>query len=346
MPRSLPGEKDVCSNGEAWLASWPDSEGEATVGPEAVEGTAVDTGTEKLDAALAADRVKTVETWTIHLMDVKNAFLHGELKETVYMKPPPGYCTDPQLVCHLKKSLYGLKQALRAWFEKFRSVITDAGFTQSPFDYSLFILRRKQGVMMLLLYVDILIIGDGTKGISRLQQLFSESFKMKDVGPLTYFLGLEVSRNSRGYFVNQQKYVADLVKLTNLGDSKIVDTPLELNLKLSKDDGSPLEDPTVYRQLVGSLICLTIAWPDISYVVQIVSQFVSSPRQPHLSTVHWIRRYVRGTLLDWIFFSSSSPIHLIAYGDADWAGCPNTRRSTTGWCVFLGNSLISWKCRK
>ncbi|XP_019051427.1 PREDICTED: uncharacterized protein LOC109113940 [Nelumbo nucifera] len=195
-----------------------------------------------------------------------------------------------------KMSLYGLKQAPRA-FEKF---------------------RRKQGVTILFLYVDdILITGDDIERISRLQQLLSKSFKMKDLGPLTYFLGLEVSRNSRGYFVNQQKYAADLVKLANLSDSKIVGTPLELNLKLNKDDGSPLEDPTLYRQLVGSLIYLTMTQLDISYAVQIVSQFVSSPRQPHLSTFHQIIRYVRGTLSHGIFFSSSSPIHLMAYADAD-----------------------------
>ncbi|XP_019054536.1 PREDICTED: uncharacterized protein LOC109115219 [Nelumbo nucifera] len=100
---------------------------------------------------------------------------------------------------------------------------------------------------------------------------------MKDLGPLTYFLGLEVSRNSHDYFVNQHKYAMDLVKMANLSDSKIVDTPLEVNLKLSKDDGSSLEDPTLYRQLVDSLIYLTMTQPDISYVAHIVSQFVSSP---------------------------------------------------------------------
>ncbi|XP_019053645.1 PREDICTED: uncharacterized protein LOC109114838 [Nelumbo nucifera] len=225
--------------------------------------------------------VSVVKQWAIHQMDVKNAFLHGELKETVYMKPPLGYCTDLQL-----------------W---------------------------KQGVTILLFYVDdILITEDDIEGISRLQQLLSESFKMKDLGPLTYFLGLEVNRNSRGYFVNQQKYAADLVKLANLSDYKIVDTPLELNLKPSKDDGSPLEDTTLYRQLVGSLIYLTMTQSSIFYAVQIVSQFVSSPRQPCLSAVHWIIRYVRGTLPHGIFFSSSSPIHLMAYADADWAGCPDT----------------------
>ncbi|KAK2966046.1 hypothetical protein RJ640_001980 [Escallonia rubra] len=127
---------------------------------------------------------------------------------------------------------------------------------------------------------------------------------------------------------------------------KCVDIPMEPNLKLKKDAGERLSDPTHYRQLVGRLVYLTMTRPDISYAVNTVSQFVSDPRRLHLAAVHRIIHYLRGTLSRGLFFSSYSSLDLRAYADADWAGCLNTRRSTTGWCVFLGESLISWKCKK
>lgn len=291
--------------------------------------------------------ISAKNNWTIFQMDVKNAFLHGHLKELVYMKPPPGYTSDPSIVCRLRKSLYGLKQAPRAWFERFREVILAADFTQSEQDYSLFIKSYNHKKTFLLVYVDdILITGDDAQGIQNLKLLLNQSFQMKDLGPLTYFLGLEVSHSPDGYMVTQHKYTKDLIALAGLTDNKHVDTPLEINVKYSKDDSDDLHDPTLYRQLVGSLIYLTITRPDISYSVQVVSQFVAAPKKIHLTAVHRIIRYIRGTRHRGLFFPSSSSLHLHAFADADWAGCPDTRRSTTGWCMFLGNSLISWKCKK
>ncbi|XP_019052161.1 PREDICTED: uncharacterized protein LOC104591226 isoform X1 [Nelumbo nucifera] len=191
-----------------------------------------------------------------------------------------------------------------------------------------------------------LLTGDDYDDICELKPLLHNSFHMKDLGPLTYFLGLEVHRSSRGYFICQQKYASDLVKLDGITNEKHVDTPLELNVKLSKSEGLILLDATLYRQLVGSLIYLTMTRLDISHAVQVVSQFAFGSRQSHMTAVRRIICYVRDTTSQGLFFSSSSSIQLRVYADADWAGCPDTRRSTTRWCVFMGDSLISWKCKK
>ncbi|GKV20452.1 hypothetical protein SLEP1_g30576 [Rubroshorea leprosula] len=259
--------------------------------------------------------LSAMHQWPISQMDVKNAFLHGNLEETVYMKPPP--------------------------------VIVDAEYVQSSHDYSLFMHNSSQGVTLLLIYVDdMLITGSNKEGIAKLKELLCRSFQMKDLGPLTYFLGLEVHSSSRGYAVNQRKYVLDLIQFANLSDDKCVDTPMEVNVKLRQKDGEKLSNPSFYHQLVGRLLYLTMTRPDIAYVVQVVSQFVVDPRRLHLTAVLRIIRYLHGTISRGLFFSSHPCMQLQAYADADWAGCPDTRRSTTSWCVFLGDSLISWKCKK
>ena len=125
-----------------------------------------------------------------------------------------------------------------------------------------------------------------------------------------------------------------------------MDTLLEVNTKYSSKEGKLISDPTIYRQLVGSLNYLTITRSNISFAVQQVSQFMQHPHHLHLVVVYRILRYLRRTPSRGFFFPAGSPPHLLAYSDADWAGCPDSRRSVTGWCMFLGNSLISWKSRK
>lgn len=286
--------------------------------------------------------------WPLKQMDVKNAFLHGHLKEDIYMTPPPGlFSSSTSEVCKLNRSLYGLKQAPRAWFEKFRTTLLQFTFVQSQYDSSLFLHKSSTGIVLLLVYVDdIVITGSDSLLITQLQQHLHDSFHMKDLGQLTYFLGLEVHSNTSGIFLHQHKYTQDLVSLAGLQDSSLVDTPLEVNVKYHMEEGELLSDPSLYRQLVGSLNYLTITRPDIAFAVQQVSQFLHSPRHLHLAAVRRIIRYLRGTPSRGLFFPSGSSMQLSAFSDADWAGCPNTRRSITGWCMFLGNSLISWKSKK
>ena len=170
---------------------------------------------------------------------------------------------------------------------------------------------------------------------------------MKDLSPLNYFLiGLKVSSSSDGYYLTQAKYTSDLISRANITDSKIVDIPIEYNCHLNSHDGESLSDVTLYRQLVRSLIYLTVTGLDISYTVHVVSQFMDAPKSPHCVVVLRILRYLKGTIFDGLHFSSHSSLTLQAYSDANWAGDPTDRRSTTRYCFLLGDSLISWRSKK
>ena len=188
---------------------------------------------------------------------------------------------------------------------------------------------------------DLIITGTDHELITKLQIELHATFRMKDLGQLTYFLGLEVHHQSNVIFLNQQKYIQDLIKLADLVGTTSVDTPMEVNVKYRKYEGDLLLDPTLYRRLVGSLIYLTTTRPDISYAVHQVSQFMSSPRHLHFAAVRRIIRYLKGSSARGLFFPKASSLQLMAYSDADWAGCLDTRRSTTGWCMFLDDALIS-----
>jgi hypothetical protein len=164
---------------------------------------------------------------------------------------------------------------------------------------------------------------------------------MKDLGYLRYFLGIEVAYSPRGYLLSQSKYVTDILERARLTDNKTVDTPIEVNARYSSSDGLPLIDPTLYRTIVGSLVYLTITRPDIAYVVHVVSQFVASPTTVHWAAVLRIMRYLRGTVFQSLLLSSTSSLELRAYSDADHGSDPTDRKSVTGFCIFLGDSLIS-----
>ncbi|XP_050217831.1 secreted RxLR effector protein 161-like [Mercurialis annua] len=169
---------------------------------------------------------------------------------------------------------------------------------------------------------------------------------MKDLGPLRYLLGIEVASSPKGYLLSQSKYISDIFERARLSDNKTVDTSIELNARYSISDRSPLPDPSLYRTVVGSLVYLTITRPDIAYVVHIVSQFVTSPTTVHWAAVLRILIYLRGTQFQTLLLSSTSSLESCAYSDADWAGDPIDRKSTTGFFIFLGDSLISWKSKK
>ncbi|RVW59700.1 Retrovirus-related Pol polyprotein from transposon RE1 [Vitis vinifera] len=268
--------------------------------------------------------------------------------EEIYMKLPTGMTNfSPHDVYKFKRSLYGLKQAPQAWFEKFRSTILSFSFTQSQYDSSLFFHTFVSGIVLLLVYVDNIIITSTDCGlITKLQQLLHTTFHMKDLGQLTYFLRLEVHHRASGIFMNQHKYIQDLITLVGLEDTSSVDTLMEVNVKYRKDEGDLLDDPTLYQRLVGSLIYLTTTRLVISYVVHQFSQFMSFPQHLHLAAFRRIIRYLRGSPTRGLFFPTGSSLQLVAYSDADWAGCPDTHQSTTGWRMVLGDALISWRCMK
>ncbi|KAG9439538.1 hypothetical protein H6P81_019703 [Aristolochia fimbriata] len=275
--------------------------------------------------------IASIRHWDLFQMDVKNTFLNGTLTEEVYMVPPPGSSDPSGQVCKLRRALYGLKQAPRAWFSTFCSKIVQFGYTQCTHDSALFTRQSSSGPVLLLLYVDDkMITGDDIQGISDLKRYLRSCFEMKDLGQLQYFLGLEILPFGDGYVFL----------------SKVCDSPMELNAKFRPADGELLSDATLYKQLVEGFLYLTISRPNISYAVHVVSQFMSAPRSVHYATLLRILRYIKGSLFQGLFFGSSSHLHLSAYLDADWAGDVIDRRSTTGYCIFLGDSMISWRIKK
>jgi hypothetical protein len=220
-------------------------------------------------------------------------------------------------------------------------------FSFSPHDTALFIRRSDKGMILLLLYVDDMIItGDDHSSISDFKQFLHQHFEMKDLGHLSYFIGLEVSSNSTSYYLSQAKYAFDLLSHAGLTDTKVVSTPLEMNTRLTPLDGTHHSDATLYRQLVGSLVYLTITHPDIAHAVHLVSQFLTIPHSTHYATVIHILCYIKGTMFHGLHFSAHSTLDLCAYFDADWVGDPTNHCSTTGFCFFLRDSLISWRSKK
>lgn len=221
------------------------------------------------------------------------------------------------------------------------------GFVQSKSDHSLFTLTHKDSFTALLVYVDdIVLAGTHTSVLSHVKEFLSSKFKLKDLGTLKYFLGLEIARNSTDVYINQRKCTLDILHDTGLQGSKPSIVPIEQNHSLSADQGVLMTDSANYRRLVGRLIYLTITRPDIFYVVHILSQYMSSPRVPYLDAATKLVKYLKGTAGQGLFFPTNSSLSLIAFCDADWATCKDTRRSISGYCVLLGNSLISWKCKR
>ena len=286
--------------------------------------------------------------WTMRQLDVKNAFLHGFLQERVYMEQPPGYvdASYPSHVCHLKKAIYGLKQAPRAWFHRFSQFLLHVGFKSSQADSSLFVYSLASEVIYLLLYVDdIIITGSNLSLIDSFVHKLRHEFSIKDLGTLTYFLGLEFTHSTTRIFLSQLKYTRDLLLRADLLHCKPVATPMIVSQHLAAD-GTPFHSPTAYRSLVGALQYLTITRPDITHAVNSVSQFMHNPQDHHFQAVKRILRYVKGTLHFGLKITPSTTFNISAFSDADWVGCPDTSRSTSGYAIFLGDNLVSWTSKK
>ncbi|GKC36739.1 ribonuclease H-like domain-containing protein [Tanacetum coccineum] len=206
--------------------------------------------------------------------------------------------------------------------------------------------RQGSDTAYLILYVDDIVLT--AFSIALLQRIIASlhaEFSMTDLGSLNYFLGVFVTRNTSGMFQSQQKYATEVFERAGMLTCNACHTPVDTDSKLVVA-GDPISDPTLYRSLTGDLQYLTFTRPDISYVVQQVCLFMHDPREPHFSALKRILRYVRGTLTSGLQFYSSTTSSLVAYSDADWAGCPTTRRSTFGYCVFLGNNLLSWSSKR
>ncbi|XP_062013935.1 uncharacterized mitochondrial protein AtMg00810-like [Rosa rugosa] len=226
--------------------------------------------------------------------------------------------------------------------------LLSVGFIQSIADSSLFIYSHGLHTIYFLLYVDdIVVTGSNDRLLQSFIDVLGRGFDIKDLGPLHYFLGLQVTTHSHGLHFNHIKYAHDLLSKHDLLFSKPVSTPMSAKFVLTSTNGVVLANHTVYRELVGSLQYLTITRPDIAFAVNLVSQFMSQPREPHLIAVKRILHYIKGSLSHGLLFTPQrQPVLLSAYSDVDWAGCPDSRRSTSGYLVYLGSNLISWCSKK
>ncbi|KAJ3708372.1 hypothetical protein LUZ61_012077 [Rhynchospora tenuis] len=289
------------------------------------------------------------QKWPIRQLDINNAFLHGDLHETVYMHQPPGFSDAqfPSHVCLLKKAIYGLKQSPRAWFHTLSTALTEFGFHGSKFDPSLFVSHHDNQVLIVLVYVDdIIVTGNNHEGVSKLIHTLQHRFSLKDLGNLSFFLGIAVQPCRDGILLTQKQYVLDLLCRTHMTNAQPVSTPMAVNTSLSKFDGDPFHDPKLYRAVVGALQYVTITRPDITFPVNKCSQFMHSPTTMHWSAVKRILRYLKGSIDHGLQFKQASSLSLHAYSDSDWAGCPDDRRSTSAFCIYLGSNLISWSSKK
>ncbi|XP_016199326.1 uncharacterized protein LOC107640308 [Arachis ipaensis] len=191
-----------------------------------------------------------------------------------------------------------------------------------------------------------IIFGDDVDGISDLKASLHHTFEMKDLGSLSYFLGLEVISIDDGIYLSQAKYASDLLARADITDSHTESTSLEPNVWFTLIDDTVLDNLTLYQQLVGGLVYLTVTRPDIAYLVHVLSQFLSAPRATHYAAVLRILYYIKGTLFHGLYFFAHSSLTFQAYSDADWASDPTDRHSTIDYCLFLVDSLISWRVKK
>ncbi|XP_060182837.1 uncharacterized mitochondrial protein AtMg00810-like [Lycium barbarum] len=253
----------------------------------------------------------------------------------------------PDHVCLLKKSLYGLKQAPRAWYQRFTDFVATIGFSHSKSDHSLFIYRRGSDIAYILLYVDDIILTASSDNLRKsIMALLSAEFAMKDLGPLSYFLGIVVTRNADGLFLSQKQYAEEILERAGMSHCRPSPTPVDTKPKLSASKDAPFNDPTKYRQLAGALQYLTFTRPDISYAVQQVCRHMHDPRIEHMAALKRILSYIQESIDFGLYLYKSIVNSLVSYTDADWGGCPDTRRSTSGYCVFFGDNLIYWSSKR
>ena len=251
------------------------------------------------------------------------------------------------MVCKSKKSLYGLKQASRQWYDKMAHSLCSKGYHHSTSDYSLFYKRKGCSLVFVSIYVDnIIMTGTDIDDINSLKAFLNDQFKINDLGKLHYFLGLENLYRHDGVLISQRKFTLDLLKDFDVLNYKATTSPLYFTEKLKATDGKLLYNPTHYRQLVGKLNFLTYTRMDIAFIVQHLSQFMQTPRDPHLKAAYHVLRYLKQDPTMRIFISNKHDLTISAFCDTNWVACPDSRKFVSCYLVIMGDSCINWKCKK
>ncbi|KAI3757928.1 hypothetical protein L6452_05472 [Arctium lappa] len=287
--------------------------------------------------------------FTVYQMDVKTTFLNGKLKEEVYVSQPERFVDKdrPDYVYFLDKALYGLKQALRAWYDELSAFLIKYGFTKGSIDTTLFIYRSNLNICLVQIYVDDIIFGVTNKSLCNwFSDLMTSRFQMSMMGEINFFLGLQVKQLPDGIFINQSKYIFDILKKFKMDKSTSIGTPIAHGAKIGLDLDGKVVDQKTYRGMIGSLMYLTASRPNIMFSTCLCARFQAKAKESHLLAVKRIFRYIKGTPYLGLWYPKSSDYKLIAYSDADFGGNQLDRKSTSGHLQFLGDRLISWASKK
>ncbi|KAH9799567.1 retrovirus-related pol polyprotein from transposon RE2 [Citrus sinensis] len=294
--------------------------------------------------------IAVMNNWILRQIDVNNAFLNGILDQEVYMAQPEGFVNSqkPQHICKLRKAIYGLKQAPRAWFARFRTAMTSQwNFQNSKSDNSLFYKRENGHLLLVLVYVDdIIITGSNSARVQQVIQDMQHTFALKDLGELSYFLGIEVSKLNNGIHLSQAKYIADILMKHDLTHCSPVPTPMSTGQYLTKASGTDIANVSQYRSIIGALQYVTLTRPEISFSVNKLSQFLSYLKSSHWEACKRLLRYLKGTIHFGLQFYNCGALQINCFSDSDWAGDRDDRKSVAGFAVFLGPNLVSWSSKK
>ena len=304
----------------------------------------------RLDTVRMIISMAAQKGWRIGQLDVKSAFLHGELSENVYVDQPKGYVKKGKehLVYKLHKALYGLKQAPRAWFNRIEAHFLGEGFRRCESEQTLFTKQSEAGkVIIVSIYVDdVIFTGDDEGMLSEFKDSMLKEFDMSDLGSMHFFLGIEVLQRHDGIFICQRKYALEILKRFGMSESNEVHSPIIPGFKISKDKEGICVDETQFKQLVGSLMYLTATRPDMMFVTSLVSRYMARPTNLHLQAAKRALRYLRGTVNYGIFYRRSGNGKLCAYTDSDYAGDVEDRKSTSGYVFLLNSGAFSWCSKK
>ncbi|CAJ2660326.1 unnamed protein product [Trifolium pratense] len=289
--------------------------------------------------------------WCVYQLDVKSAFLHGELTEDIYVEQPAGYLKgDSKQVYKLRKALYGLKQAPRAWYSKIEAHFLSEKFEKCPVEHTLFVKKvdNNDGILIVSIYVDDLIVtGNNLVHINTFKQSMMNRFAMSDLGKMKYFLGVEVCQTDDGIFIHQMKYASEILSKFGMENCNAVSSPIVPGCKLMKNETGKASDEKRYKQIVGSLMYLLATRPDLAFSVCLVARFMDRPTEIHEAALKRILRYVKGTAGYGVLYKKTSDeLQLSAWTDSDYAGDLDDRKSTSGYLFMLGSGAISWSSRK